>query len=573
MHPATPLHWYCSVCVKVVGSVPGHTFLLIVLMLVSQLSLLSAFFLPIKAIILMGSPFIPDYFPAALASLGRKPLFTYLSIAAIFLYLTHLLAENKIKSFTERGAQQLIVNCANMIPFEDQENLTTRTFSRLTRSLANTLFITAALMVLGIMYKGLFFALLGICAFAGSVYIFVRPAPTTEILEIPNTVASLGFLAAFGFIFYDLLNTTSSNIIAVLIGLMLARQIMQRAAILIQDTHSLMTQHVKISNLLFNMPCLATSDNSPDILWTLLKPDVRHSLIGNAISEITGASYNVIDAKWHQIGIHDIAAFEVTARHTATAQKHRFLIKIFNSKRKNLAINEAILLANIQHTNLPTLPFLGAGAIENFNCHVFEWTPLEKCDPLYIKHPMHSVLKDMMRTLPAANLTELFLNSQPLLWDRLTPHNLSAFELAIDTTHYADILQAFMAARADIVSHLKKVPLQIANFDIHKDHLLSDPQGKLYVSHWGLWSLEPVGAGWPTSKKELQQLHGIFHDLQLNRDDTRHLSFQLFTLSVLLSALDRLVAKQHFISAAKLLPPIMAAYAQETVPQQQESRI
>lgn len=201
MHPATPLHWYCSVCVKVVGSVPGHTFLLIVLMLVSQLSLLSAFFLPIKAIILMGSPFIPDYFPAALASLGRKTLFTYLSIAAIFLYLTHLLAENKIKSFTERGAQQLIVNCANMIPFEDQENLTTRTFSRLTRSLANTLFITAALMVLGIMYKGLFFALLGICAFAGSVYIFVRPAPTTEVLEIPNTVASLGFLAAFGLYF------------------------------------------------------------------------------------------------------------------------------------------------------------------------------------------------------------------------------------------------------------------------------------------------------------------------------------------------------------------------------------
>lgn len=573
MHPATPLHWYCSVCVKVVRSVPGHTFLLIVLMLVSQLSLLSAFFLPIKAIILMGSPFIPDYFPTVLAALGRKTLFTYLSIAAIFLYLTHLFAENKIKNLTEHGAKKLIINCAKIIPFENQEDFTTRIFSRLTRSLANTLFITVALVVLGIVYKGLFFALLGICTFAGSVYIFVRPAPTTEVLETSNTVASLGFLAAFGFIFYDLLNTTSSNIMKVLIGLLLARQIMQRAAILIQDTHSLMIQHARISNLFFHTPCLETTDNSPDIFWTLLKPDVRHSFISNVISDITGTSYNVIDSQWHQIGIHDIAAFEVTARHTTTEQKHRFLVKLFNSKRKNLAINEAILLANTQHINLPSLPFLGAGSIKHFNCHVFEWITLEKCDPLYIKPPMYSVLKDMMRTLPAINLTELFLHSRPLLWDRLTPQNLSTFELAISTTHDADILQAFMAARTDIMSHLKKLPLQIANFDIHKDHLLSDPQGKLYVSHWGLWSLEPVGAGWPTSKKELQQLHGIFHDLQLSRDDTRHLSFQLFTLSVLLSALDRLVAKQHFISAAKLLPPIMAAYAQETAPQQQESRI
>lgn len=173
-----------------------------------------------------------------------------------------------------------------------------------------------------------------------------------------------------------------------------------------------------------------------------------------------------------------------------------------------------------------------------------------------------------MKTLPPTSLTELFLHSRPLIWDRLTPQSLSTFELAIGSTDYAIALQAFMAARADILFHLKKAPLQIANLDLHKDHLSSDPQGNIYVSHWGQWSIEPVGAGWPTSKKELQQLHGIFQDIQLSRPDTRDISFQLFTLSVVLSALDRLVAKQHFLSAAKLLPLIMAAYNQETARQE-----
>lgn len=145
MHPATPLHWYCSVCVKIVGSVPGHAFLLIMLMVISQLSLLSAFFLPIKAIILMGSPIIPDYFPEVLASLGRKTLFANLSIAAISLYLAHLFAEIKIKKLTDAGTRKLIINCAKMIPLEDQESFTSRTFSSFTRSLANMLFITASL--------------------------------------------------------------------------------------------------------------------------------------------------------------------------------------------------------------------------------------------------------------------------------------------------------------------------------------------------------------------------------------------------------------------------------------------
>ncbi|MGL5999768.1 MAG: hypothetical protein ACRC1I_25230 [Pseudomonas proteolytica] len=572
MHPATPLHWYCSVCVKIIGSVPGHALLLIMLMVVSQLSLLSAFFLPIKAIILMGSPVVPDYFPDVLASLGRKTLFANLSIAAISLYLAHLFTEIKIKKLTDAGAKKLILNCANMIPFDDQENFTSRTFSSLTRSLANTLFISVSLILLSIVYTGLFFALLGIGIVAGSVYALLQHAsikPTADILETPNTVASLGFLAAFGFVFYDLLNTTSSNVMTVLIGLLLARQIMQRAAILIQDTHSLMAQHVKISTLLFHTPCPPTThDDPPDIFWRCLKADVRHSLIGDVICDVTGTAYNIVDSTWHQIAIHDIAAFEVTALHPATAQKHNFLVKFFNSKRKNLALNEATLLANTQHINLPTLAFLGAGCIEHFNCHVFNWSALEKFDPLHIKLPFHHALKSMMKTLPPARLVELFLHSRPLIWDRLTPQNLANFELAIGTTHYAITLRAFMAVRADILRHLKKVPLQIANLDLHKDHLLSDPQGNIYINHWGHWSLEPIGAGWPTSKKELQQLHGIFQEIQLNRDDARHISFQLFTLSVVLSALDRLVAKQHFLSAATLLPLIMAAYTQETARQE-----
>ncbi|VVO02044.1 hypothetical protein PS834_02744 [Pseudomonas fluorescens] len=565
--PLKSIRWYYSVSAKIARIVPGYTLALIIITLASQLSLLAASFLPLKAIILIGSPSIPEYFPEYWKTLGRENLFIGLSIAAVASYFFHLLAEKLIRNLTETGSKNLLANSSKMILFEDQENIANRAYLRFTRSLASAFFVVLTILLLGTFYNDLMIAIFTFWFVLIVLFFLVRAISKSQhekllsiINDAPNTVASLGFFAAFGFMIYDLLDESPPEIFAALIGVLLSRQIMHRVAIFAHDTNSLITQHFQLSALFFHVHKLTQPQPNADVnFWNHLAKYTRPELLGNVISEVTGDTLIVIGARWHQTGVHDVVAFEVSTKHTQSEYTERFLVKIFNLKRSVLAINEATLLAEAAPCNLPTLPFIGATSVATFHCHIFKWSDLEKFNPLEFKEPTYDILKRMMLTTPPPALVNLFSRSRPLIWDRLNAAELSKFELAIATTEHIQILRSFLASHEAIVHHLKSYPLQVTNIDISKDHLLFDNKDQKLVSHWGLWSLEPVGAGWPTSHKELIRLEGVFYELQNSRPDTAALSINDLKLSALLFALDKLLTKQHFISAALLLPEIMSA--------------
>lgn len=576
--PLKSLRWYYSVSIKIARIVPGYTLALIALTLVSQMSLLAASFLPLKAIILIGSPDIPGYFPNSWKTFGRENLFIALSFSAVVVYMFHLAAEKLIKYFTETGSQQLLANSSKMILFQEQEHIANRAYLRFTRSLASAAFVSCTILLLGVLYNDLMLTILILWIALIASYFCIKATHKKWhekflkiINETPNILASVGFLAAFGFMTFDFLDDNPPEILAALISLLLTRQLMQRVAILAQDTSSLLAQKLQVTALFFHSHRATANINiENDGFWQLLSGGTRDELITTLLRDVTAHTYKVSSVCWHQMGVHDIAAFEISAQRAFSASTRHFLIKIFNTKRSIFAINEATLLADETHSSLPTLPFVGTCVVRGFHCHVFECNSVVKVDPLHTKEPSRLALKSLMSSIPSPPLTKLFSRSHPSLFDRLSPEKLSNFTLATRMTLHATCLDSFLAARKKILSTLKNFPLQIANFDIGKDHLLTHSCGEIRVSHWGLWSVEPVGAGWPTSSKELQQLPFLFEEIRESRCDMAHVSFLQFKLSVLLSALDRFLAKQHFIYAAQLLPEIMNTYYQHVASKQQE---
>lgn len=568
--PLQSMRWYYSVSAKIARIVPGHTLSLILLTLASQLSLLAASFLPLKAIILIGSPSIPEYFPEAWKILGRENLFIGLSVAAITSYFFYLLAEKSIRNLTEAGSGILLANSNKMTLFEGQDNIASRAYLRFTRSLASVVFVTVTFFLLGALYSAL---MLAICAFwLGLAALFFLMRTTSKlqqekllkfINETPNAVASIGFLAAFGFMIYDFLDGSPPEVFTALIGVLLSRQIMHRVAILAHDTNSLIAQHLQLSALFFHAHKVLPHQGSGDAsFWSLFEKERQPDWLDTLIYEITGKHFVNFEASWHQTGVHDIAALEVSAQCIPSGNIELFLVKIFNLKRSILAINEATLLAEAIPCNLPTLPFLGAGSISEFHCHLFQWGHFRKFEPLEFKEPTYAILQRMMLTSPPRSLVKLFSRSHPLIWDRLSASKLSHFTLAVSTTKHENHLDAFLASREHILAILRSLPLQVTNVEIGNDHLLADFEGKKFVSHWGAWSLETVGAGWPTSKKELQRLERVFDELQRSRPAMTDVSVHALKLSALMFTFDKLLTKQHFISANLLLPEIMGAYAQ-----------
>lgn len=576
--PFQSLRWYYSVSVKIARIVPGYTATLIILTLISQISLLAASFLPLKAIILISSPEVPDYFPASWKDMGRENLFLALSLSAVIIYALHLTAEKLIKHFTQSGSQQLLANSGKMILYQGQESIASKAYLRFTRSLASVSFVACTIFLLGILYSDLMVTIIILWISITTAYALIKIAHArlyekllAVITETPNTVASIGFLAAFGFITYDFLDENPPEILAAIIGLLLTRQLMQRLALLAQDTTSLLTKKLQITSLFFHShratPIKSTESSS---FWNLFSDETIDDLISSILYNVTGKPHKISTVCWHQIGVHDIAAFEVSTNKHLNSSSQNFLIKIFNTKRSIFAINEATLLADATHHSLPSLPFIGACLTGQFHCNVFKLNDAVKVDQLHTKEPSRQAQKKMMMSTPSPYLIKLYSRSHPSITDRLNLEELSNFIVAIRTTRFSCFLESFVLAHENILAALKDMPLQVANFDIGKDHLLTDSYGEILVSHWGIWSLEPVGSGWQCSIKETQQLPLLFNEVRETRHDMAHISFPLFKLSVLLSALDRYLIKQHFIYAAQLLPEIMNAYSQHSAATQSE---
>lgn len=112
--------WMYSVANKITRIIPGLTLTIILLTLAAQISLLAASFLPLKAIILIGSPNIPSYFPEYLKEFERKDLFLLLCSTAALFYVLYLLSEALIKKLTKLGSERLILNSRKLILFDGQ---------------------------------------------------------------------------------------------------------------------------------------------------------------------------------------------------------------------------------------------------------------------------------------------------------------------------------------------------------------------------------------------------------------------------------------------------------------------
>lgn len=152
--------WIYSVASKITRNIPGLTFTIIICTLAAQISLLAASYLPLKAIILIGSPSIPSYFPEYFKKFEQKDLFIALCIAAIAFYLLYLASESITKKLTILGSEKLVNNSSKLIVFDGQDDVARKAYLRLTRSLAAVVFLTLTIGALGFIYLELSIAVI-----------------------------------------------------------------------------------------------------------------------------------------------------------------------------------------------------------------------------------------------------------------------------------------------------------------------------------------------------------------------------------------------------------------------------
>ena len=562
----TTFQWFFSIGAKLVRIVPGYTFAVVIATLLSQVSLLLAFFLPLKVIILLGSPGIPRYFPSSWQALDRNYLVISLAASAAGFYLLYLLAERLIIYGSELGARHLLENSKKITLFKNQGELALRAYQRYARSLAGAVFVGLALIATGALYSSLVLAVIGYVLFVFLLLLLtctfsqrIRIRLNQNINGLGAIVAAVGFLLAFIFMVLDFMVAPAPGVIEAVISLLLVRQLMNRLVGLSVDLNALYTQRLQINALFFHgHPLVAELPQHERVFWPLLESPRREEWVRNVLHEVAACDPGRFECNWHQTGSADVVAFEVTARDYSEQPLGQHLIKLFNNNRKSLAEHEASLLAEGMPRGFPALQFLGADSVGSYQCNVFKWSGGQKFLPRQMWRMRLDMLNKLIALEPEKHIVAQYYRSRPMLAQRLTETVLDRLCLVAGNSQSLKQVEELKRNIGNLQARLDALPVQIFNPDMNADTLLNAEGDELILTHWGRWSIEPIGAGWPAQEKELAMLDEALISARKHRPTLINVTVNDVRLAALIFAIENFYIRQQYVNALELLPSVLA---------------
>lgn len=442
------LRWSSLLGAKFFWAVPWYTSTIVLATLVAQISMVVAFFTPLKVIIMLGSDGTPRYFPPALAALDRDVLIAGLSAVAVAAYALHLLAEKVIQLAAEQGAQRLLRRSRKMVLFENQDEIATQSYKRYADVLAGGVFVGLALLALIWLYPGLAgliaaYVVLVLAAVLAGIRLSARvqdwiESNPTDWLPV---VGASGFMLAFAYLVVDFLYGDPPGLIAAIIGLLLSRQAFMRLSVTVSGLMRLWQQRPRLDALFFHrkvfLPRRTQEKNS---IWALLAPERRGDWVPGVLGELgvpVTADEKIAISWWHS-----------NARGVPMLRCERpggsvYLLKLFDRNRAGQAQHEATLLS---HTvlGLPSPAWVGATQLSGFHCHVFQVTGLQAMTGGKARQRPRLLREGLLRIVPPPAIVSRYARSRPFLWQRLDDHLLANLRVAAEGQG-ADLLEALRA--------------------------------------------------------------------------------------------------------------------------------
>ena len=553
---AQTLRWTVSLGAKFARVVPIQTSTIVCMTLVSQISSLLAFFLPLKVIILLGSERVPRYFPERLAALDWELLIGSLCLGTLGFYLLHLLAEQLIRSITTRASQRLLLRSHKMALFDNQDEVARDAYLRFSRALASGVFIAFALLGLGYFYPMMALVLFGYILLAwavvGSLHALsqrFRQKLERSLSSVLAIAAGLGFFFAFGYLVSDFILWTPPGVIVGIVALLLSRQLMQRMAGMVGDLVNLRRQQSKLDALFFHGKVLLPSpSHEKGEFLRLLDPMRRQDWVQSLLRELTAWRGGDLDIRWQQTGVANVAGL------TVKSGGERYLIKLYDSNRRTLALHES-MLASEALADLPALRLCGVTKVAGLHCLLYEQPEGALVSMLAGRRYRRQLLASLMLVQPSSALMLRYKRSRPSLWQRLRADNLQRMRIAVVDTPQQQQLDSFLAALPKLIELLRRLPVWIFTPDTGFANIYQCTTSGAVLLNWGRWSMEPIGAGWPILR--LGDLAELLTQAQSVRPELQGLETWQLELAALCSAIEAGCNTQRYSDAIALLSAVL----------------
>ncbi|SDU25546.1 hypothetical protein SAMN05216296_2683 [Pseudomonas pohangensis] len=562
------LRWILSLGRRLFSVVPGFTLYSVTATLVSQLALLLASILPLKVILLLGSPGIPHYFPEQLRVFERQTLIIALSSMAVMMFLLHLLFEQLIGNFVTAGSSKLLLRSRKMVLFENQEEIAAKAYQRFSRGLASLVFLGVFVPVLA--WLSPFLAVTFVLYIALAVASYLSFAAYSKGFEVHwasggkgravSLLSGLGFLVCFAVLVGSFLWIGETSVLIAVLCLLLLRQLFKHVVNVVNALIALVDKRRQLSALFFHGHRLIDAPrHGIEGLWSLVEPASRDQWLAQALTEVTGRTLQIKASIWLQLGVVDVVAYRVSA--AEGDEECCFMVKLFEHNRSVVATHEASLL--IDQAGLPSLELVGVTDVRNqFHCHVFALGNAQQDLSKKWVVSCDLVRSALLACEPSSQLKALYRRSKPSLDQRVERDVLKRLRCILDTPAQFEALSCFEQSFDSIREMISGLPMVYVNPDIRRGLVMLDDEERAYLCHWGRWSLEPVGSGWPVDDRAMKLLPEAHASAVTQRSDMTQVKLAQLKLVALLFAFETRCKQQDYRGAVELFPGINASYAE-----------
>lgn len=499
--------WLIRLGFKFFKVVPLGTLAVVFLTLLSQVALLLSMLLPLKILMLLGAEGIPAVFPSFFSSFEHDTLIVMLCLLAVSSYITHMIASKAVNLISDYSANKLLASSEKLIIFENQDYIAVNAYKKYAEALASLCFTIAALSVIGALYKELlFFIFLIIILLTSVCMLLARLRPVREKLTdsssgFYNILSMVIFFSIFAFIIVDYVVFLPPSFLVMLVTVILSRQMLSRIVIIGKNVGLLDNQKNQICALYFHAHAYTPPQEvDRKNVWSLLEGDVSDSLVPGLLEQITGAGEHSVETSWLQAGVNNVIFQEVVCK----GSDRRFLLKFFDARKSSSALHESSLLVDPPE-GLPAPCLIKFTVVEGFHCHIFEITGCQFIYNSSGKEELKKIRECLLSVRPSKEMVEKYSRSKLMVHERVDHKMLERLKLVASSQEIAAVIE-FEQAWPSVKSIIKDAPVAI-QAHLNKDIcVVAEEPLRPMIVHWADWRLEPAGAGWPATPRDLEAL-------------------------------------------------------------------
>lgn len=567
------LHWYAQVMSVFLRVRPGVTVLFIIASVISRITSLLAFFLPLKVILLAGSSGVPRYFPF-IDPAEKMAWIIGLAGGAFVCYGLTLVLDAWTDRMSARASVDIIRDANAMAVLRNQSVTAKDYYVGFCLISVDLLFVSLGFLLLAFLNTWLFFVMTLLVV---SQYFLTWWAVSGEdklnpgklrayvqgnLKNFLKILASVNFLTAFVVILIPFLRGVGGNILIAIISVIFLRQALGALADAANSAVRLGKDKLKVNALVFREHQL---ESRPELRRNIALRDMfnKHNRQRSTTDALLAANLLEngvkVDVCWADSAMQPVGTLFISVSNADGENNACFYQQIFSARDIQRLENEEFLFRHATRSMLKAPEALTRFTCGDFECMVYSYGKGETVAVGEWPTWRVRLLKNLWTCMPPKSLVKDYNASRPLLYQRLNDEKIGRVFVGVDSAQEERTLQLFKESLPTLQARLQIMPLYIYNPDLTAGNTVYVNDDEVAVMTWGRWSLEPLGAGRLDIRAEDDLVKFLPRLKEVRSDVPDSLSADDIRLAANCCYLEFHIIRQEYKAALRMMGQILAS--------------